>query len=91
MRLVHTTPILGLGRGFVGVLLAVCTFGAGVAWGASQAVQTQKVPPTVLSGADIGFRVEGRKGDAPVGTLVVRVNGQWVEAQFSAGAKLITH
>lgn len=71
------------------VLLALCTFGAGVAWGAAQAV-VQKVPPTVLSGADIGFRVEGRKGNTPVGTLVVRANGQWVEVQFSTGAKLIT-
>ena len=77
-------------RLFAGVLIAVATFGAGVAWGAGQAVQVQKVPSTVMSGADIGFRVDGRKGDTPVGTLVVRVNGQWVEAQFSGGAKLIT-
>ena len=77
-------------RLFTAVLLAVCTFGAGVAWGASQAVQVQPVPPTVVSGADFGFRVEGRKGDTRVGSLVVRVNGQWVEAQFASGAKLIT-
>jgi hypothetical protein len=38
-------------------------------------------PPIVLSGSDVGFRISARKGDTPVGTLVVRVNGQWVEAQ----------
>ena len=32
--------------------------------------------PTVLSGGDFGFRIEGMKGDAPVGVLVVRQNGQ---------------
>ena len=77
-------------RLFVAVLLALCTFGAGVSWGASQAVQAQKVPPTVLSGADIGFRAEGHKGGVPVGTLVVRVDGKWVDAQFSTGPKFIT-
>ena len=38
-------------------------------------------PPIVLSGNDVGFRISARKGDAPVGTLVVRVNGQWVAVQ----------
>ena len=36
--------------------------------------------PKVLSGADLGFRVEGMIGQVPAGTLVVRVDGQWVEA-----------
>jgi hypothetical protein len=39
---------------------------------------------------DLGFRVDGRKGNAPVGSLVVRVNGQWVEAEFGAGVKRLT-
>lgn len=39
----------------------------------------------VLSGGDIGFRVERQERGTPVGKLVVRVNGQWVEAAFSAG------
>ncbi len=39
-----------------------------------------RTPPRVVSGNDIGFRIEGtdRQGH-PVGTLVVQVNGQWVE------------
>ena len=36
--------------------------------------------PYVLSGDDIGFRVEGVVGDSPAGRLVIRgVDGEWVE------------
>ena len=34
---------------------------------------------TILSGSDVGFRVERTQEGVPVGTLVVRVNGRWVE------------
>ena len=68
------------------------------AWAAAQ-VQVQPrttEAPIVLSGSDIGFRVEGHKRerrtdrltgqpgsvDIAVGQLVVRINGQWVEAQL---------
>ena len=37
-------------------------------------------PNPVISGADIGFRPEGWKGNARTGTFVVRINGEWVEA-----------
>jgi hypothetical protein len=42
----------------------------------------------IVSGADLGFRIDGYQGDTPVGTLVVRVNGQWVPVQFGAGRRL---
>jgi hypothetical protein len=45
---------------------------------------------TVIAGNDLGFRVASHKGTTPVGTLVVRINGQWVEAQFSVGVKRVT-
>lgn len=35
--------------------------------------------PFVLSGDEIGFRVEGSMGGAPAGALVIRVDGRWVE------------
>jgi hypothetical protein len=41
----------------------------------------------ILSGADIGFRVEGRRGDAVLGRLMVRVDGKWVEADFAGGVR----
>jgi len=52
--------------------------------------QTQNQPrpfasPMVVSGNDFGFRVEGQNGDTVIGKLVVRVNGQWVEARFQPG------
>jgi hypothetical protein len=35
--------------------------------------------PRILSGADIGFRVEKtNQSGEPVGTLMVRINGEWV-------------
>jgi hypothetical protein len=39
--------------------------------------------PRVLSGSDVGFRVEGvdSKGQ-PFGTLVIRVNGEWVDVRL---------
>lgn len=41
--------------------------------------------PTVIAGNDLGFRVESTRDGIPVGKLVVRVNGKWVEAQLGGG------
>ena len=43
--------------------------------------QVVRSTPRVVSGADVGFRIEGmdRSSGKPVGTLVIRVDGQWVE------------
>ena len=35
--------------------------------------------PFVLSGSDVGIRIDGMVGEKPVGTMVVRWKGQWVE------------
>lgn len=37
----------------------------------------------IIEGADLGLRVDARRGKRVVGTLVTKVNGQWVEVQFS--------
>jgi hypothetical protein len=37
----------------------------------------------VISGPDIGFRIDRRERGAVVGRLVVRVEGKWVEASSS--------
>lgn len=50
----------------------------------------QAQTPTILSGGDLGFRVDGRKGNTAVGMLMVRINGQWVEVQFGGGVKPLT-
>ncbi len=48
--------------------------------------QVLQDPAPVVSGDDLGFRVESldRSGN-PTGTLVIRVDGEWVEANFSIG------
>jgi hypothetical protein len=40
-------------------------------------------PPIVLSGSDVGFQINAREGDTPVGTIVVRINGQWVPVRIA--------
>lgn len=77
-------------RLIVSLVLALGLFSAGIAVGAVQTANVQPVPLRVMSGDDFGFRVQGRTGDTPVGTLVVRVNGEWVEVQFAVGVKRIT-
>ena len=53
-----------------------------VVTGAVVAAQTsRRDPAAVISGSDIGFRPEGWNGKARTGTWLVRVNGDWVEAQ----------
>jgi hypothetical protein len=47
--------------------------------------------PRVLSGPELGFRVEGTARDgAPIGSLVVRIDGKWVATQFQSGVRRIS-
>lgn len=75
-------------------LLAGFLLGSGLfasaAWAHEQSVAPRPTPPVVLSGADVGFRMTGRRGETPIGELVVRVDGQWQKAEFASGLKLIT-
>ncbi|HEX3644620.1 MAG TPA: hypothetical protein VHT95_03385 [Vicinamibacterales bacterium] len=53
-----------------------------VVTGAVVAAQTtRRDAAAVISGNDIGFRPEGWNGKARTGTWLVRINGEWVEAQ----------
>jgi hypothetical protein len=70
------------------LLAAGALIGSAAAY--SQAVQPTPVEPVVLSGSDIGFRMTARKGATPVGQLVVRVDGQWREVEYSLGVKRLT-
>ena len=49
--------------------------------GVLAAAQTRREPGAVISGDNMGFRPEGWNGKSRTGTFVVRVNGEWVEAQ----------
>ena len=72
--------VLALGIGFGG-------FAAG-AWARDQATQSET--PTIVSGPDLGFRIDKRRGNTPVGALVVRINGQWVEVESAVGLRRLT-
>ena len=50
----------------------------------------QSGPRVIISGSDLGFRVERQSGNTVTGTLVVRVNGQWVVAESGVGVKRLT-
>jgi hypothetical protein len=40
--------------------------------------------PTVVSGNDVGFRIERTQDGIPIGRLVVRVDGRWVDTAVPA-------
>ena len=73
-------------------VLAVLLIVAGTAWVTAQALAVNPVTPMVIMGPDVGFRVEGvRGGSTPVGKLVVKVGGQWVEAELSGSVRSLGH
>jgi hypothetical protein len=53
--------------------------------------QTGPTEPRIVSGNDIGFRVEGAdpRTGGPVGRLMIRVNGEWVEAGSAGAVRLL--
>jgi hypothetical protein len=68
------------------VVVLVASLFAVAAFVTAQSRQTVPLPESlVLSGTDVGFRVEGKQGNTPIGRIVVRIDGKWVEAQFSGG------
>ena len=56
----------------------------------AQAPAQRGTNPTIISGGDLGFRVEGRRGDHVTGTFVVKINGEWVVAEPAPGAKALS-
>lgn len=68
-------------RKWIAMWLASLLVVAGVS-----AVLVRAQDSTILSGADLGFRVDRMRADGPVGTFMVRINGKWVEAAFSPKA-----
>jgi hypothetical protein len=64
------------------VVVAIALVSLVSGWLSAQAYQLRSVTPVqpavVMSGGDIGFRIEGRSGDVQVGTLVVKIDGRWM-------------
>ena len=62
---------------------------AGGAWSYAQTPAPAQ-PSTIISGADLGFRVDRMDGQTPVGAFVVRKDGQLVEVRESVGPRRVT-
>jgi hypothetical protein len=62
-------------------LLSLAAVGA---WSHAREPQIPNREPEVIFGPQLGFRVDSHRGDTPVGALVVRVEGKWVEVEFGA-------
>ena len=61
------------------------------AWAAAQAIIARKVdPPILVSSPNVGFRVEAWQGDTAIGRLMVRIDGEWVEADFAGGPRRLS-
>jgi hypothetical protein len=39
--------------------------------------------PVIVSGTDVGFRIERTRDGVPLGKVVVRINGKWVDTATS--------
>jgi len=72
------------------IVLSVSSLVAVSLWASAQRRHVIPESPVVLSGSDLGVRVEGRKGSARVGRLVVRIDGHWVEALPAGGVVRVT-
>ncbi len=60
------------------------------AWAQAPFSQQPVNPPIVLSGDDVGFQITARAGNTPVGSVVVRIDGQWVPVQAPSGPSRLT-
>jgi hypothetical protein len=73
------------------VFLIVLSLIAGTIIGHAQAQRMLKPNNVVvLSGPDIGFRVEGVKESSVAGKFVVRIGGKWVEVDSSFASRPAT-
>jgi hypothetical protein len=73
------------------VVLWMASLAAVATFARAQVIQTVPLPsPLTVSGNDLGFRIEGTQGATPVGRLVIRRNGQWVEVTFGSGVPRVT-
>ncbi|MGE0464406.1 MAG: hypothetical protein AB7Q16_23810 [Vicinamibacterales bacterium] len=74
----------------MGLVLGVTLVGVSAVAYDQAAIRPQAVEPRIIAGEDLGFRMTARKGETPVGQLVIRSDGEWKEVEFSYGMKLLT-
>jgi hypothetical protein len=66
-------------RKWIAIWLASLAVVAGLTTVLTRAQDVRPQDPKIISGSDFGFRVDNTYTGKPIGTLVVRVNGNWVE------------
>jgi|KBSSwiStaDraftv2_1062776.scaffolds.fasta_scaffold16165_4 hypothetical protein len=52
--------------------------------------QTNNADRRVVSGSDLGFRIDSERSGVPTGHFVIRVNGNWVEVREGVVASRLT-
>ena len=68
-------------------IVAAVAFMGGILWAQPKNVQP---PPQIISGADLGFRVDSVGNDGTVsGRIVVHQKGEWVEVRLTGGVRRI--
>ena len=66
-----------------------CSFIIVGTWISAQVIAPERIdPPITISSNDIAFRVEARRGDTVEGRLLVRMDGEWVEANVDGGLRV---
>jgi hypothetical protein len=65
--------------------MAVVCAATAIAIGALASAQAQQPRSTIISGPDVGFRLDPvqRHRNGVTGTLMLRIDGAWVEAEFT--------
>jgi hypothetical protein len=68
--------------------ISVGSLTGGVLVGRAQVREVEVVPPFVVSAANVGFRVEGQRGNTPVGHVVIRkdANSPWTPVELGGPA-----
>jgi len=67
--------------------ISAIAFAGGILWAQPKNVQP---PPQIISGADLGFRVDSVGNDGTVsGRIVVHQKGEWVEVRLTGGVRRI--
>ncbi len=75
---------------WIASLVATALLASGLTQAQVQIPRFSQQDPRILSGGDFGFRVDGYdRGGRPQGTVMVRQNGEWVEATFSIAVRRV--
>ena len=72
------------------VLWVVSVVAVAAAASMLSSAQTPNADKKIVSGNDLGFRIDSERGGVPSGRFVVRVNGSWVELKETVAASRVT-